>query len=1124
MSKVHYKFKSSKDYDSATFDGHSISVFDLKKEILIAKGLKGPDDLALTHAESGEEYYDDATLIPRNTSILVARVPAKPGRGGAQRYLEGAGPIPRGGNMTRNVFEKPGSNNHNHDPMGGSKVYRNTTSLLQEEGPPAEAVDMSKMTEDEKMKFVFEQQTSHWGKTQEGMANAQFRPLSKFQGATRNQPQSGPRAAGEAGAAAGSSQSGPFPRQSMDQQQRPPPNTYVCYRCGKKGEHWIQFCPTNNDKSFEPIGIKKTTGIPRSFLKTVKSDTLQSKKGVMVTQDGNLVVATTNDYEWKKFHEKSKGTLTSDEAYNTAPIPDDMKCPICHLLLKNAVKAPCCGTNFCDECIRNYLVHPPKGEEPFKCQSCQQHLVPDHLIPDVDLRQRVEHHLRDWAKSRRMEADGQGGTGGTGPGSRGGSPSADMDRTDGLPPKPLGDTNSSSFDGDASVAAGQKRKLSNDSNQVAAGGPGDDHDRDQPSWKNKRPHVNNNINNSNSNNNNNLNHQGMNRNRPPPMHGPGPMGPMDPNMMDPHLMFPEGIPPGFFEMMQQHDPTLFMDPNMFGPNGVPQFMMPGFVPPFIPEFGGMPGQGGPGGPGGPEMWNMGRGIPGLPPMGPGFPTPRIGFSEPGAGRGRGRGGGWQENGHNGQGGVNGTRGRGHPQDFGQNNGPHGGPASGSNTSAPIKPTSTGVGATRGASVAGDSVKETNDRRNASQEAQGRFNDDDIDMSQVPTGPRAARRLSLDDDEAIPKGPRAGPGPDDDRKRSESPPKAPRADRLRYRSTSRSRSDKAVDNNSSGSNGDRDRSGQRESRDEPNRVREGSSRDRDRHRDYDRSRDRDRGRDRDGERSKDKDRERDRDRRGDESRDRKDDRKDDRSRSSRYDRERNSSSRRDDRREDKRDDRREDKRDDRREDKRDDRRDEGRRDDGRSSSHHHQRHRKDRSRDKYREDESETNDHHHAHRHDRETSSSSSSRHKSVDPQRDYEMKRQASFGASMSASTSASASASTSASRQREDSKKSYEENDGNNYKGADREEDVISFRTRPSQHHDSQQERGHGRRGYDEDENREDDGDDRVHFRKRGGEYERPQQQQQQQKQQDLSVTGLVSQSARERERSERERRVQRD
>ncbi|KAF9338543.1 E3 ubiquitin-protein ligase rbbp6 [Linnemannia elongata] len=1062
MSKVHYKFKSSKDYDSATFDGHSISVFDLKKEILIAKGLKGPDDLALTHAESGEEYYDDATLIPRNTSILVARVPAKPGRGGAQRYLEGAGPIPRGGNMTRNVFEKPGSNNH-HDLMGGSKVYKNTTSLLQEEGPPAEAVDMSQMTEEEKMKFVFEQQTSHWGKTQEGMANAQFRPLSKFQGATRNQPQNGPRATGEAGSGAGSSNSGSYPRPSMDQQQRPPPNTYVCYRCGKKGEHWIQFCPTNNDKSFEPIGIKKTTGIPRSFLKTVKSDTLQSKKGVMVTQDGNLVVATTNDYEWKKFHEKSKGTLTSDEAYNTAPIPDDMKC------------------------IRNYLVHPPKGEDSFKCQSCHQYLVPDQLIPNVDLRQRVEHHLRDWAKSRRMDADGQGGAGSTGPGSRGGSPSGDVDRTDDLSAKPTGDTNSSFIDGERSAAVGQKRRLSNENSQAAVGGHSGDLDRDQPSWKNKKPHVNNNGSTS-SNGNHFSNHQGINRNRPPSMHGPGSMGPMDPSMMDPHLMFPE-------EMMQQHDPALFMDPNMFGPNGVPQFMMPGFVPPFMPEFGGMPGQGGPSGP---EMWNMGRSIPGLPPMGPGFPTPRIGFSEPGAGRGRGRSGGWQESGQNGHVGPNAGRGRGYPQEFNQN-GSHGTPASGGNSDAPFKPAGAGAGAgagtTRATSASGDNAREANDHRNSSQDPQGRIDNDDIDMSQVPTGPRATRRLTLEDDEEIPKGPRAGPGPEDDQRRSESPPTAPLADRLRYRSTSRPRSDKAADNNSVGSSGNRDRSLQRESRNDRRKDREGSSRDRDRYRDHDRSRDRERDRDRDFDRSRDKDRERDpdRDRRRDDSRDR----RDDRSRSSRYDRERDrdrdSSSRRDDWRDNRRDDRRA----------------EGRQENGRSSSHQHQRHREDRSRDNHREDEPEMKDYRQQHRHDREPSSSSSTR-KSVDPQRDYEMKRQASFGASVSTSTSLS--------RQQDDSMKGYEESNGYKYNSEDR--------SGQGQHYDSQRKRDYGRRSYGhedgdgKDGDRGDDGgDDRIHFRKRGGEYEKKQQ-----PPSDLSVTGLVSQSARERERAERERRSYRD
>ncbi|KAF9961459.1 E3 ubiquitin-protein ligase rbbp6 [Mortierella alpina] len=781
MSQVHYKFKSSKDYDSATFDGHSISVFDLKKEILIAKGLKGPDDLALTHAESGEEYYDDATLIPRNTSILVARVPAKPGRGGAQRYLEGAGPIPRGGGMTRNVFERPGQNNQQDAMGGGVKVYKNTTSLLTEDGPPAPAVDTSHMTEEERTKFVFEQAASYWDKTQEGMASAPYRPLGKFQGATRNPPVGGQKPGG-APAAPGGPTPGPYQRQPMEQQQRPPPNTYVCYRCGKKGEHWIQFCPTNNDKSFEPIGIKKTTGIPRSFLKTVESDTLQSKKGVMVTQDGNLVVATTNDYEWKKFHEKSKGTLTSEEAYSTAPVPDDMRCPICHLMLKSAVQAPCCGTNFCDECIRTYLVHPPKGEDAFKCQSCSQHLVPDQLMPNAELRQRVEQHLRDWAKNRRGVSDGNGAATAAAITSRGGTPNPEAEGSGSRSGVVVslqtqngcalsGDMNTEE---DSNTEAGQKRKLSHDNgngnNDQQGAATDGEHNRDQASWKNKKHHA--------TNSNGSYNSQNFNRNRPP-MHGPGSVGPMDPSMM-----FPEALPPGFFELMQQHDPGLFMDPAFMGPNSVPPFMMPGFMPPFGPEMGGIQG---PRGPGAPDMWGMGRGLPGLPPMGPGHPTPRIGFSDvagPGAGRGRGRGG-WQDNGNSGN-----ARGPGQMHSIER-----------SSQEAPSISNQAGDSAPR----TGDShVSRVGDptytgsspvQARAASRGNGRFDDDDddIDMSQVPTGPRASRRLSIEDDEDIPKGPRAGPDADYDRtsnnRRSESPPRAPLADRLRQRSSSKARSDR-----------------------------------------------------------------------------------------------------------------------------------------------------------------------------------------------------------------------------------------------------------------------------------------------------------------------------------------------
>lgn len=52
---------------------------------------------------------------------------------------------------------------------------------------------------------------------------------------------------------------------------RPPPPNYICFRCGVKG-HWLQFCPTHGDPTYDNIRVKKTTGIPKTFLKSVKGD------------------------------------------------------------------------------------------------------------------------------------------------------------------------------------------------------------------------------------------------------------------------------------------------------------------------------------------------------------------------------------------------------------------------------------------------------------------------------------------------------------------------------------------------------------------------------------------------------------------------------------------------------------------------------------------------------------------------------------------------------------------------------------------------------------------------------------------------------------------------------------
>lgn len=58
--------------------------------------------------------------------------------------------------------------------------------------------------------------------------------------------------------------------------------------------HWIQDCPTNSDPDYRnKPRIKRTTGIPKSFLQTVEGPAAdgENQAGLMVTADGNFVIA-----------------------------------------------------------------------------------------------------------------------------------------------------------------------------------------------------------------------------------------------------------------------------------------------------------------------------------------------------------------------------------------------------------------------------------------------------------------------------------------------------------------------------------------------------------------------------------------------------------------------------------------------------------------------------------------------------------------------------------------------------------------------------------------------------------------------------------------------------------------
>ena len=56
MSSIHYKFRSSLEYDTLTFDGPSISLSDLRDAIMVQKKIgKNPDFfLEITNAQTKE--------------------------------------------------------------------------------------------------------------------------------------------------------------------------------------------------------------------------------------------------------------------------------------------------------------------------------------------------------------------------------------------------------------------------------------------------------------------------------------------------------------------------------------------------------------------------------------------------------------------------------------------------------------------------------------------------------------------------------------------------------------------------------------------------------------------------------------------------------------------------------------------------------------------------------------------------------------------------------------------------------------------------------------------------------------------------------------------------------------
>merc|ERR1712150_234597 len=84
------------------------------------------------------------------------------------------------------------------------------------------------------------------------------------------------------------------------------------------------------------------------------------------------------------------------------------KCELCEDICTDAAIAPCCGTSFCDECLREELLE----SEDHQCPSCKEiNVSPDRIVANKSMRLAVENFKNDtgYTKVRRRRSNSTSG-------------------------------------------------------------------------------------------------------------------------------------------------------------------------------------------------------------------------------------------------------------------------------------------------------------------------------------------------------------------------------------------------------------------------------------------------------------------------------------------------------------------------------------------------------------------------------------------------------------------------------------------------------------------------------------------------------------------------------------------
>uniref|UniRef100_A0A1A8PG08 Retinoblastoma binding protein 6 n=2 Tax=Nothobranchius rachovii TaxID=451742 RepID=A0A1A8PG08_9TELE len=365
MTHIHYKFSSKLSYDTVVFDGPHITLTDLKRQIMGRERLKAGDcDLQIANAQTKEEYTEDEGLISKGSSVIVRRIPII---GGSKSSSSS-----KTNRSERSDLQFP----HHAFGVGRAMSDQSSTKALSyfsmmQKSNLADA-DVS---EEDKIKVMISQSSMNLNtkpgtvlpenytcyrcrNTGHHIRNCPMNGDKNFQGPPKIRKSTG------------------IPNSLLVEVKDPSIKGVMLTNCGRYAIPAIDAEAYAVGKKEKPPFIpleqpkceSKGDPVPAEFLCLMCRDLLgdavsqlQKPPGSDAPPEAAGAACAETSSNTSLNPTESQAGISNEEVCTTGketedPVPAEFLCLICRDLLGDAVVIPCCGSSYCDDCIRSALL------------------------------------------------------------------------------------------------------------------------------------------------------------------------------------------------------------------------------------------------------------------------------------------------------------------------------------------------------------------------------------------------------------------------------------------------------------------------------------------------------------------------------------------------------------------------------------------------------------------------------------------------------------------------------------------------------------------------------------------------------------------------------------------------